>query len=242
MTKDEFLELKKKHSHKNQYKVKNKDELKELIKIAESIDVHMDLNWLDVSSVEDMSYLFKDSKFNGNISDWDVSNVKNMKAMFMNSEFNGDISDWDVSNVTDMSALFMRSKFNGDISDWDVSNVESMCCMFQNSKFNGDISDWDVSNVESMCCMFEKSKFDRDISDWDVDNIKNAIDFNPYLDITNTSDLQSYIVFLRSIYNNKPIEVYTKDGWFKTRNLSVFIANKIRKYPNFVNKIRKALC
>lgn len=29
-----------------------------------------------------MSYLFENTNFNGNISDWDVSNVKNMTNIF----------------------------------------------------------------------------------------------------------------------------------------------------------------
>jgi len=218
MTRDEFLELRKKHSYNNQYEVKNKDELRELIRLAESIDVHMDLNWLDVSSIEDMSYLFKYSKFNG------------------------DISKWDVSRVTDMCCMFVNSQFNGDISKWDVSRVTDMCCMFQDSEFNGDISEWDVSNVKDMCCMLENSKFNGDISKWNVSNIADANNFDPYLDINNVEDLKNYISFLRSIYNDKPIEVKAKDGWFRTRNLSVFVANKIRKDPNFLNKIKKALC
>ena len=37
-----------------------------------------DLNDIDVSKIDDMSFLFSDSKFNGDISGWDVSNVKNM--------------------------------------------------------------------------------------------------------------------------------------------------------------------
>jgi surface protein len=39
-----------------------------------------------------MSYLFYNTKFNGDISSWDVRKVINMDAMFEFSEFNGDIS------------------------------------------------------------------------------------------------------------------------------------------------------
>ena len=37
-----------------------------------------DLNDIDVSLIKDMSYLFYESDFNGNISCWDVSNVDDM--------------------------------------------------------------------------------------------------------------------------------------------------------------------
>ena len=218
MTKDEFLDLKKKHSHKNQYKVEDEDELKEMIKLAESIDMHMDLNWLDVSSIEDMSYLFKESKFNGDISKWNVSNVRNMCCMFESSEFNSDISNWDVSNVIDMDSMFANSKFNRDISKWNVRNVEDMSSMFRGSKFNGDISKWDVSKVG------------------------NAIAFNPYLGINNKKDLKDYISFLNSIYNNRPIKADIKKEWLKTEGLLSYVANRLSEDPKFVDKIKKLLC
>jgi surface protein len=52
-----------------------------------------------------------------------TTNVTDMSKMFYDSQFNGDISNWDVSNVTNMSEMFEYSQFNGDISNWDVSNV-----------------------------------------------------------------------------------------------------------------------
>ena len=40
----------------------------------------------------------------------DVSNVENMTSMFENSKFNGDISKWGVSNVIEMDCMFLHSK------------------------------------------------------------------------------------------------------------------------------------
>ena len=64
------------------------------------------------------------------ISRWDVSRINDMSWLFENSKFKGDISGWDVGNVEDMRGMFYRSQFNGDISKWDVSNVIDIMDMF----------------------------------------------------------------------------------------------------------------
>ena len=131
------------------YYPKTRDELKAIIKQRiESEGNDCNLNDIDTSNITDMSWIFEDSDFNGDISKWNVSNVTNMSMMFTWSKFNGDISKWNVSNVTNMVEMFFESEFNGNISKWDVSNVKNMRSMFRYSKFNGDISKWDVSNVK----------------------------------------------------------------------------------------------
>ena len=59
--------------------VESKKELIELInrRIANQ-GPKCDLNDIDVSKVDDMSYLFSESQFNGDISKWDVSNGRSM--------------------------------------------------------------------------------------------------------------------------------------------------------------------
>ena len=78
------------------------------------LGVTIDLNFLDVSKVTDMSGLFKDfdvsphpekgwfCKIRLDISKWDVSNVTKMAHMFdcKNVDF-GELSKWDRSEVTD---------------------------------------------------------------------------------------------------------------------------------------------
>ena len=68
-----------------------------------------------------MAWLFAESKFNCNISNWDVSNVKNTHSMFYGSNFNSDISNWDVSSAKNMSNMFADSNFNQDISNWKIN-------------------------------------------------------------------------------------------------------------------------
>ena len=156
------------------WKPKDKTELIDVIKAyIKSAGLKCSLNWIDVSNIKDISNLFRDSSFNGDISKLDTHNVTNMSCMFYNSIFNGDISKWDTHNVTDMSCMFSNSNFNGDISDWDVSNVTDMSYMFGYSKFNSDISNWNVSNVKDMSYMFSNSNFNGDISKWDVSNVTN---------------------------------------------------------------------
>ena len=89
------------------YHPKTKDELKDIIdKRIESEGNECNLNDIDTSNITDMSWLFNDSEFNGDISKWDVYNVTNMNFMFMRSNFNSDISNWDVSNVIHKLYIF----------------------------------------------------------------------------------------------------------------------------------------
>ena len=152
LTKDEYYIL---TSMVGVYKVKNIDKLKAVINyFIKQYGNNCVLNWIDVSNITDMSYLFFQYKFNGDISQWNVSNVTNMKGMFSHSGFNGDISNWNVSNVTNMKAMFWKSKFNSDISSWDISNVMDAQAMFMETEFNQDISNWHFNDNAIISDMF----------------------------------------------------------------------------------------
>ena len=136
---------------------KDKDELRKIIEFYSENYPECSLNWLNVSGITDMCHLFKETRYNGDISKWDTSNVTDMQWMFAAAKnFNQPIGSWDVSNVTNMHGMFWWAKiFNQPISDWDVSNVKYMDQMFHCAyNFNQPIDDWDVSNVTDMSSMF----------------------------------------------------------------------------------------
>ena len=102
------------------YKVNSKDELDKIITCIIDVNYKANLNWIDTSSIKDMSILFKDAEFDGDISEWDVSNVINMESMFENSSFNQDISNWNVDNVRYTRFIF----YNCPIKDEYKPNLK----------------------------------------------------------------------------------------------------------------------
>ena len=133
----------------------------------------------DLSGVQDMSGMFEDSSFNGNISGWNVSQVTDMSGMFFGAaSFDQHLNDWNVSQVTDMSNMFRHAaSFDQHLNDWNVSQVTDMGGMFFDAlTFNGNVSSWNVSQVTDMSYMFfDASAFKGDISGWNVSQVTSML-------------------------------------------------------------------
>ena len=114
-----------------------------------------DLNKWNVGEMEDASFMFCNSGFDGNI-DWKTNNLIDASSMFERCHFNGKINLY-LGKVKDMSGMFANNKkFNHDISDWDVGTVEDMSGMFEGcSSFNCNLESWAVNKFTCTYCMFE---------------------------------------------------------------------------------------
>ena len=117
------------------------DNKRDLIGIIEksyqSEGFNVDLNFIDTAYIEDMSYLFKNSKFNGDISNWDTSNVNSMKNIFSRASFSGDISNWDLSSI-----IAIKSDFDRDLGSRNINRRSKM------TDFTGDNVEWNPANMD----------------------------------------------------------------------------------------------
>lgn len=133
-----------------------------------------DLNWIDVSRIQDFERLFERTAFNGDVSTWNTSQGLNFDSMFAQSLFTGDISNWDVGMALTMTGMFQDSPFNADISRWNVAKVQDMNRMFKNSPFHGDVSSWNTASLREAESMFESSEFHGDVAGWNVSKLNNT--------------------------------------------------------------------
>lgn len=101
----------------------------------------VDLNWIDTSKIDDMSWLFEDKStkrgLNYDVSKWDVSNVKHFTAMFSwCTKFDCDLSKWDVSNGEHFGGMFKHcTSFKGKgLDKWNIDPHAHTYQMFSGCK------------------------------------------------------------------------------------------------------------
>ena len=162
------------------------------------------LRKLNVSNVENMSYLFNECSFLEDISslsNWDVSNVVDMAQMFEKCSLLKNLnalSNWDVSNVKFMESMFKECSSLIDISslsNWDVSNETEIEGIFYNCKnlINGSLilDNWKIPN-SSRNRIFEENDdsfeyetiSNNDDDDFDIFSIDESSDMKT-IDIQN---------------------------------------------------------
>ena len=146
--------------HNVKYVPKDKDDLTRILHIFLNQHTHENLNWIDTSRITDMSWLFANTLFNGDISEWDTSNVTHADHMFENNQmFNGDISKWNVSKLISAYRMFCNaSNFNCDLSNWDPCNLEDGIEMFYGTtNLKCNLGNWKLYKCKRFGDMFTKS-------------------------------------------------------------------------------------
>lgn len=118
----------------------------------------VDLNFIDTSKVTNMSSLFDQTDFEGDISCWNVTNVTNMNYMFYECEnFNCDLSNWEPKNLKQAEGMFEGcSNFIGiGLDNWELPKLTNAQTMFLNCEnFNQDLSKWDPIKLKNALKMF----------------------------------------------------------------------------------------
>ena len=127
---------------------------------------NINLNDLDTSNVEDMSYMFSTSGASNPVdvdlidfSRFNTSKVKDMRGMFKGSYLSSvDLSRFDTSNVKDMSLMFQEAKnlTHVNLTGFNTRNVQNMSQMFAgaNKLVSLDLSGWQNNELTDTSIMF----------------------------------------------------------------------------------------
>ena len=118
---------------------------------ASSFDQNLTL--FDTSSAEDLAFMFQGcSSFSNGGADlpWTVDRVTDMSSMFEDTLFSGDLSGWNTAKVTSFARMFADNLAVQDpgLSTWKTANALDMWGFFDGCvNFRGDVSNFDTSKV-----------------------------------------------------------------------------------------------
>ena len=151
------------------YHPTNKVELKAIIaELMQEYGNDVNLNCIDTSDITDMSWLFGNTQFVGDISEWNVSKVEDMSCMFYGCGFNGDISEWNISpntivdgmfsDVPDFPIEFMPIKNKKNFSIKDRRKCDIRQATLEDSSFiaDGINKGIDECNLDVLCSLVKK--------------------------------------------------------------------------------------
>lgn len=142
----------------------------------------IDANNLDISNVEDASYMFANCSKSKQIQvqNWDTSNIKYFQNMFYGcaSLDTLDINQWDVSSAWNITTMFSYSEIKSiDLSEWDVSRITSFDNLFFHcTRLKSlDLHTWNVSSVTSLGLTFREcySLEQIDVTGWNTSHVKS---------------------------------------------------------------------
>ena len=150
------------------------EELKEMIANKDS-----SIAYMDVSSITDMSYLFKDSDFGSSwtadLSGWNTSKVRDMSAMFYGCRKLRKVSLPHTENVTHMMYMFDGCESLTNVTLPHTEKVVDMSAMFYDCINLIKVDLPHIENVTHMMYMFDGCKnLLQDFSNWDVNDKRKS--------------------------------------------------------------------
>jgi len=136
-----------------------KEELRtRLEEYCEGVKHHGEPNTWDVTSVTDMSELFRGlTTFNAPIGQWDTAQVTNMSSMFEEATAFNQPLTFNTSKVTTMRGMFHNATAFNQPLTFDTAQVTDMAFMFEGATtFNQPLT-FDTAQVTDMSGMFQEA-------------------------------------------------------------------------------------
>ena len=141
----------------------------------------MDLKGLNVSNVENASYMFQNcTKLeNVDVSNWNTSHMKNLEGLFYycTSLKQADLNSWNISNAINLRATFYRCQqlVELKIDKWDVSKVKNFASIFGycSNVEALNLKEWKTSSAETFYAMFDGCTHVKtlDVSNFDTSKV-----------------------------------------------------------------------